>query len=467
MAITPSLTGATSSDYFASIANKILVQGRLEGEQSWRLAMASKIERTWQYFYNNKSTLEADIRRHPNEHPNDYQAKPKHTLSLVDRAVQQYFSNVYGLPVLRLVPNYPEFESVVKEINQGLDRKNRYRSIQISTEIAGTTAVIPRAREDGSIFYDIYTMEQMFPSLDSLTGDLTGLSLETITDFHDKSVSRIEAWTADGWAVYEDGKLIEQNDNPYGRIPAVIFRAEDGGALWWGISRAMKLVDANREVNEMFTDLASLQRDQTASLLALSGADGEQGEEMLAVVGNNRYVSLPEGVQAQYLTPDVPLENVMKVLQYRIDQALKDGAVIEVSKEGKTPESGFAMSIRIRPEANVMKHKREIYADADAELNEVAVLVQDVAKTGGAKRLAADFHVETHFDTEGLIPKTSDELYKETMAQEIAISLGIKSPVDIIQEQYKLSRQDAERRFNDNQLLNAGVNRDGMSQGAS
>lgn len=456
--ITPSFTGATSNEYFASLAEKILAQGVLDGSNAWRQAMTSKIEKTWQYFYNSRSTMEGDIRRLPNEHPNDYRNKPKQTIALVDRAVQQYISNVYGLPALRTVPNYPEFESEIKKFNMGLpDRGNRYTKLQTTTEIAGTAAAVPRVRNNGSLDFDIFSMEQIYPTLDTLTGELIGLALETIIDTTLRPIVREEAWTADGWQVWEDGKLIEEGSNPYGRIPAVVFRAEDGGQFWWGLSRAMKLVEPNRDINEMLTDLATLQRDQTSSLLVITGVDGELGEDIIATIGVNRYATIPDGTDAKYLTPDVPLDSIKNMIMFRIDQALKDGAIVEVVKEGKTPESGFGMSIRKLPEEAVMSRKREAYADADAALQEMAMLVKSVADTGSPKRLADDFKVKTVFDTSTLIPTSADEKQKEAFATSELIKNNILSPIDEIQKRFKLSRDEAIKRYNENRDINGNL----------
>ena len=347
MALTPSIIGPTSRQYFADLTNSVLMQGRLEADDAWRQAYHSQMAKTWAYYGNNRGEMEGDIRKKANEHPADYANKPKSTIALVDRAVQQYVANVYGLPVLRTVPNYPEFEKQIIEINHGVpDRRNVYRKLQIATEIAGTSFVIPRIRSNGQLDFDIYTMDQMYPTLDPLTGELVGMALETVLDLADTSITRTEAWTNDGWIVYEDGKLLEQGDNPYGRIPGVVFRAEDAGMLWWGSSRAMKLVDANRDINEMRTDLRALTTDQAASLLVITGVDGELGDEVLAVVGANRYTTLPEGCDAKYIMPDVPTDKILQVLDSFIDQALRDGALITITKDGKSPESGFGMVVR-------------------------------------------------------------------------------------------------------------------------
>jgi len=306
-------------------------------------------------------------------------------------------------------------------------------------------------------------MDQMYPTLHPITGELIGLALETIIDQGATATQRLEAWTEDGWMVFENGKVLEEGINPYGRIPAVIFRAEDGGDLWWGTSRAMKLVTPNRDINEMYTDLRTLTREQSASLLVITAVDGEEGEDTLAVIGANKYVTLPEGSDAKYIRPDAPIDDIMTAINEFMTQALRDGAIIEVTKEGKTPESGFGMTIRKTPEQNVMAHKREAYADADAELQEMAILVDEVAKAGAPRRLAPDFKVMTVFVDDHLLPQTSDEKHKEQMARQIELDMNVVSPVDLIQEKYKITRAEAERRYLENMQLNAAGSNEGES----
>lgn len=73
---------------------------------------------------------------------------------------------------------------------------------------------------------------------------------------HEPSVTVIEEWTDEAVALWIDGRLHDQQPNPYGFIPFVIYPNLREAKAFWGVSDIEAIVEPARELNRALSQLS-------------------------------------------------------------------------------------------------------------------------------------------------------------------------------------------------------------------
>jgi len=68
----------------------------------------------------------------------------------------------------------------------------------------------------------------------------------------------VEAWTADTFELWLDGDLLEENANPYGFIPFVIYPNVREPKRFWGVSDLEAVKEPLRELNRAVSQLSTI-----------------------------------------------------------------------------------------------------------------------------------------------------------------------------------------------------------------
>ena len=204
----------------------------------------------------------------------------------------------------------------------------------------------------------------------------------------------------------------------------------------------------NIAVIKMLTDLQTLTRDQSFPTLIHKGPLPPQGDDVGAdsapssalQTGADRILNVGDG-DISILAPDASVSDIQGAADTLAERTYDDACVSSIVKSAEA-ESGYALKVKRAPYLNKMKTKRGPFRKADEKLIELAALIQEVGFSGTPATLSEDFKVSSNYDDSQLTPEDPDSQREN---DKFDSEMQLVSRIDLIQQRYQVSREEAEQ----------------------
>jgi len=258
---------------------------------------------------------------------------------------------------------------------------------------------------------------------------------ETLVEpFEEDDYDRVEIWTPWEVGIFRNARVGEPRfypdpaaaeigmsenptENPYGCIPWEAFRAEpdlDEGN-WFGMSDIRDVAEANNAINQWLSILDMNIHDQGWSQMVLIGYPGDAAE---LVVGTQRAISIPvEGGDAKFIHPDLQTGEILDLID-KIQRFANESANVPLQaiRTYGEAQSGVSLELKMKPLLDMVKDRRERYEPSESRLLEMAMLVDEVHRTG--KTFTPD-EAQAWFDRWETTVRWRDDLMPHDTKEEI------------------------------------------------
>jgi hypothetical protein len=193
-------------------------------------------------------------------------------------------------------------------------------------------------------------------------------------------VQVVEEWTAERVLVELNGQIVSDEQNPYGRIPYVLFPNLGKPHELWGESDLVDLMDVCREINRRMTVISRILQVSGNPIVVLenvTGSDGIRADE-------GAIWELPEDSRA-YLLDMLGGGGVQLHLDYLqvLFRTLFDLSETPRTSFGDSGRalSGTALEVEIQPLVQKVQRKRRIWDAVYRRRN--ALMLDQLARFGG------------------------------------------------------------------------------------
>jgi hypothetical protein len=274
-------------------------------------------------------------------------------------------------------------------------------------------------------------------------------------------VERVELWDDEKWEVWVSNTTTKQKEkvsggkNPYGIIPAAIFKPEEDDNSFWGRSSTRDFVSINEVYNNLWTALMRISVFQSFSVMVVTSEN-----EIKIEVAPTRYIKLPEVDKAdvKYITPDAKIEEVRKVL-LSLKEDLQDFSRVPQSvfaSQGTkgAPQSGYALKIKRIPIEEVWENRRISYGPTYTDLIKLTMHVDAVqlGSTDSIKFLESNPSVTFSSTVPGLSPQ------EQLISDQFELRYNLITPVDLyIRKHPGIKREDALKQIQENMKENVSL----------
>ncbi|MEX2552246.1 MAG: phage portal protein, partial [Actinomycetota bacterium] len=190
----------------------------------------------------------------------------------------------------------------------------------------------------------------------------------------------VEDWTVDRLRIELNGQVISDRDNPYGRIPYVLFPNLGKPHELWGESDLVDLMDVCREINRRMTVISRILQVSGNPIVVLenvSGSDGIRADE-------GAIWELPEDSRAYLLDMlqgggvQLHLEYVQLLFRTLFD--LSETPRTSFGDSGRAL-SGTALEVEVQPLVQKVQRKRRIWDSVYRQRN--ALVLDQLERFGG------------------------------------------------------------------------------------
>lgn len=451
-------------DLFESIVEQVTnktLSGMLTQERKQNIMDVGK---SWDYYNGDQ---ESYIKQYRGENQEEYNDKDKPTFNYTKLIVDEYVGGVFGKPVL---VKFEDAEDTQRwdAITQPISFVNQIpfmKKVQRISEISETCVVMVRWDEDNKrpFFEDIRGEFVSFIPRENNPKEIGVLIISYVYDtgIADPSLrfmERVELWSKDKWEIWASNPVSKEKEkiagdaNPYGVIPAIIFKPEDDDNSFYGKSSTKDIVSINEIYNNLWTALMRISVFQSFSLLVVT-SDNEINVE----IAPTRYLKLPEvdSSEVKYITPQAKIDEVRKVI-LSLKEDLQDFSRVPQSVFASTgnkgaPQSGYALKIKRIPIEEVWENRRISYGPAYTHLCTMTLYV-DAIHTGSAnpqKYLGLSPSVTFSNTIPGLSPQ------EQLIQDQFDIRYNLLTPVDLyIRKHPGMKREDALVQIQENQKEN-------------
>ena len=440
-------------DLFESVVENVTnksLSGLLTQERKQDIA---EIGKSWDYYNGDQ---EQYCKKYRGEDDDDFKDKDKPTFNYTKLIIDEYVSGVFGKPVL---VKYEEEKDTRRwdTITRPLYFVNQLpfmKKVQRIAEVSETAAVVVRYDPNKKVpfFEEIRGEFLSFIPKDENPKEIGVFIIHYVYDtgIPDpklRFMERIEMWSDDMWEVWahnpttNDKEKVAGGKNPYGLIPAVLFKPEEDDNTFYGKSSTRDIVSINEIYNNLWTALMRISVFQSFSILVITSDN-----EIKIEVAPTRYVKLPEveNAEIKYITPDAKIEEVRKVL-LSLKEDLQDFSRVPssvFSSQGTkgAPQSGYALKIKRIPIEEVWEGRRLSYGPAYQDLVSLTMYV-DAVQSGeaSADKYLADFPSITFSST---VPGLSPQ--EQLIQDQFELRYNLSTPVDLYLRKHPgLKREDA------------------------
>ena len=418
------LGGFTAQDAL-SASLRLLAQNL----NSQRKALTDKV---LDYYFGNQ---EIYLQKNPEESDEHWEKRPKVWLNLT-YAVTKAVCRLYKEKVKREV-NVDWGQEVLNPLTRVM------RSVDEFTFLTGTVAVRPIYKEDGTIKYAIYTpnMIDILPSENDPTepevvvlswGQVRGVRVERIA----------HVWTAEEFIKLKNDKVVERQENPYGRIPLVFFRNSE--PLWdfWEVETpGAQIVKANEILNKLWTELVWTTIFQSHGQLVVKRAP----ENFSPKFGPDTYILIPDDGDVSFIKPDADTDKMLQVINALIDSALMSLRIPEgaVRLKATTTKSGIALVAEQQALIEWQRERAEMFRPWEKELIELAL---HVYATHTKRSLPQNLEILVDY------PEPKEPLDREELLEwQFKFNNRVATPIDyILAKNPDLTREEAEKIYAEN-----------------
>jgi hypothetical protein len=260
------------------------------------------------------------------------------------------------------------------------------------------------------------------------------------------NVTLWQRWTRDTSDIVSIGSngsvVVHQTEpNPYGRIPIVAFSPEIPLFGYFSEKRNM-LVEWNTTINKELTDYEITHTIQCHSILALIDSDIAKS----LTVGQNSFIEIKttrdgSKADAKYLNPGTDLEKLLKTINMKSEfYANSMGISATVYNNSQSDfSSGYQLKLSMSGVIDKVNERLPFYQKATQDL------VKLIAKI-------YSYNSQDTFDNYEIYTKIKPLKIEMSEGEKIdtylkKITLGTTSPVEILMQEEKISREEAEQRI--------------------
>jgi hypothetical protein len=176
---------------------------------------------------------------------------------------------------------------------------------------------------------------------------------------------------------YVNDELIDQYDNPIGKVPVVHIPNVSISSSPWGQSDIWDIIPLNRELNEKVTEISDIINYHSAPVTIITGAKASQLERGAKKV----WAGLPKDARVYNLESKGEMAGAMEYMAL-IKQAMHEITGVPETALGKTQPisntSGVALAIQYQPMMNRYYMKRTHFTKGLIQLNELIIRTQAV-----------------------------------------------------------------------------------------
>lgn len=186
--------------------------------------------------------------------------------------------------------------------------------------------------------------------------------------------SYTELWTEEAMQSFINDELVEDQENPLGRIPFVHIANRKVPSSPWGLSDIQDVTDLNRIYNETATlllDIVNYYASPTTIIMGAKSNNLERGPKKVWAVPNDK-------AKVENLTLGAELGEAIKFLEL-LEQKMHElvGLPVGILAGGQSISntSGVALQLQFLPLVQKYDQKKIQYASGFARLNELLILV--------------------------------------------------------------------------------------------
>jgi len=427
-----------------------------------------KIGKSWD-FYNGDQ--EMYCKQYRGEEDQDFEDKDKPSFNYTKLIIDEYVSGVFGKPVLVKFPEETDTERW-DQITTPISFVNQIpfmKKIQRISEVSETCVVMVRYDEKKKMpfFEDIRGEFVSFLPKDDNPKEIGTLIISYVYDtgIPDPSMrymERIEIWDDKRWEIWANSPVTKDKEkigggaNPYGVIPAVVFKPEEDDNSFYGKSTTRDVVHINEIYNNLWTALMRISVMQSFSVMVVTSEN-----DIAITVAPTRYIKLPQvekNAKVEYVTPDAKIEEVRKVLQ-SLKEDLQDFSRVPQSvfaSQGTkgAPQSGYALKIKRIPIEEVWENRRLSYGPAYSHLCSLTMCVDATYARSGTAAKYLEIIPSINFSS--TIPGLSPQ--EQLISDQFELRYNLITPVDLyVRKHPGVKREDALEQVKKNQEENLAL----------
>lgn len=448
-------------ELFESIVDQITTKtmgGLITEERKKDIALIGK---SWDFYDGNQQQY---IKQYRGEENEDYADKDKPTFNYTKLIVDEYVSGVFGKPV-DVDFGEDEYNERWGEIiapisfSHQLPFMKRVQRISEVSEMCvvmvrwDTTRKIPFFEDIRGEFVSFLPKEENPKEIGTLI--ISYIYDTGIPDPTRRFMERIEIWNDEKWEVWiysqnaKRKERIGQGENPYGVIPAIVFRPEDDDNTFFGKSGTKDVVVINEAYNNLWVSLTRISVMQSFSVLVIQSENDIQIE-----VAPTKFIRLPktETAEVKYITPSAKINEVRQVLLSLKDD-LQDFSRVPQSvfaSQGSKGgiQSGYALKIKRIPIEQLWENRRTAYGPSYADLCSL-VLHVDYVHRGKNPQLKFLEDVKPSVEFSSTTPGLSPQ--EQLVQDQFDLRYNLITPIDMMMRKYPgMGEEEALERIKEN-----------------
>ncbi len=346
---------------------------------------------------------------------------------------------VYIKDAVRTLDGTEHDKAILTEIETSCCIAVKMKQANRFSKLLGTVLLRPVWRNN-RMDMDILTPDV----LDVKTGD-TPEDLKSVQITHYDTSGRIDAvsyslWTPDFVRTVDAlGHVTSEVENPYEILPFVPCWNHPVTDSFWqrGASDLLLIQDA---INRILTLLAYTIDFQGFSTCYIKGVDNMDAR---VNAGPGAFVGLPASGDIGFVSPDAPIEEIIKVVDYLAKQAaITNGLPASVMSTEPTEQSGVSRIVGNQELEEMRADDVALFTEYERKLFDVFRVVWNTHNP--ARKISTDavFQIDFHD------PKPSMTVTEQVQNWEKLLGMGLISPVDILMERNPdLSRDEAKARL--------------------
>jgi hypothetical protein len=204
---------------------------------------------------------------------------------------------------------------------------------------------------------------------------------------HGLAPHRVEIYTPDDIAIYEDGQRVNQPIG-YGVLPFVLFRGRRLVGDVFGHSMLRGIAQLNHALNESINNVLEILRFQAFSLLVIQGGlhglpvDAE-GRPKLAI-GEAGFLNIDAEGRVYFADPNPKIGEVLAVIDRLIAMMYETGSVpvAVVQPQQSHAESAASRQVQFLPLVDLVEELITFDLESERELIEKALLIDATHRSG-------------------------------------------------------------------------------------